>query len=160
MVEVDKMTDEDKKELNRPPAYYNKSNRSKILRINKDHPYYRTSNKGNISEPRLIMAIHLGRNLTNDDIVYHRDNNVNNNDISNLIVLTKREYVNIHTCARLERFRDRINSKISVYKQRIIDSGIDPITLVKDDPNGRWREVDRDREAADRSRRGRGEYEE
>ena len=160
MVIVDEMTDNDKKELTRAPSYYNRYKRSKILRVDKDHPYYRTSNKGNISEPRLIMATHLGRNLTKDDIVYRKNEDLTNNAVDNFVVLTKREYFNIQTCARLERFRDRIISKISVYKQRIIDSGIDPTTLVKEDPTGRWREVDRDREAAERSRRGRGEYEE
>ncbi len=160
MVEVDKMTDKDKKELNRPPGYYSKGERSRVIRVNKDHPYYRTSNKGNISEPRLIMAEHLGRNLTNDDIVYIKDGDHSNMSVDNLVVLTKREYHNIQTCARLERAVERINSKISVYKQRIIDSGIDPVTLTKDNPDARYREVDRDREAYDRSRRYRGEVEE
>lgn len=141
------------KALIRPPDYYSKGKRSRIVRIGKDHPYYRTSNKGNISEPRLIMAIHLGRNLTKDDIVYRKNDDYDDNAVDNLIVLTKREFFNIQSCARLERARDRIISKISVYKQRIIDSGIDPVTLIKDDANGRWREVDRDREAYERSRR-------
>lgn len=141
------------KALISPPDYYSKGKRSRIVRIGKDHPYYRTSNKGNISEPRLIMAIHLGRNLTRDDIVYRKNDDYDDNAVDNLIVLTKREFFNIQTCVRLERARDRIISKISVYKQRIIDSGIDPITLIKDDPDGRWREVDRDREAYERSRR-------
>ena len=153
MVETAKLSDEDMKALNRPPGYYSKGERSRILRVDKDHPYYRTSNKGNVSEPRLIMAEHLGRNLTNNDIVYHRDGNKDNNEVSNLVILTKREYHNIQSCARLERAVARINSKISVYKQRIIDAGIDSTTLVKDDPEGRWREVDRDREAFERSRR-------
>ena len=164
MVRIDIMTDSDKNELTRAPGYYKKYKRSEILRIDKSHPYYRTSNKGNISEPRLIMAEHLGRNLTKDDIVYLKDGDVKNTAIDNLIVLTKREYFNIQTCARLEKARDRIISKISVYRQRIIDSGIDPAaldvgsTVAIDDPEGRWRQLDRDREAKDRSRRSsRGE---
>ena len=159
MADADKLTDNDKDKLTRPPGYYSKGERSKIIRITKDHPFYRTSNKGNVSEPRLIMAKYLNRNLTKDDVVYHKDGDKDNNDISNLIVLTRREYHNIQSCARLERARARIDSKISVYKQRIIDSGIDPDTLSKDDTSGRWREVDRDREAYDRSRH-RGEVEE
>lgn len=156
MVEASELSDKDKMALNRPPSYYNMG-RSKIICLPRDHPYYRTSNKGNISYSRLIMAERLGRNLTKDDIVYHRDSNKDNDEISNLVVLTKREYHNIQSCARLERAAARINSKISVYKQRIIDSGIDPVTLIKDNPNDRYREVDRDREAYDRSRRYTGD---
>ncbi len=147
-------------ELIRPPGYYSKGERSRILRIGRDHPYYRTSNNGNISEPRLIMAEHLGRNMTKDDIVYVKDGNHSNMAVDNLVVLTKREYHNIQSCARLERAVERINSKISVYKQRITDAGIDPVTLIKSNPNDRFREVDRDREAYDRSRRRRGDVEE
>ena len=148
------------KALTRPPDYYSKGDRSTILRINKDHPYYRTSNNGSISLPRLVVAERLGRNLTKDDIVYHKDENKDNNDIDNLVVLTKREYHNIQTYARLKRNAERLDSKLSLYKQRIIDSGIDPDTLVKEDPDDRWREVDRDREAFERSRGHREEIEE
>ena len=71
---------EEVKELITKPYYY-KSSRSKVIRISKDHPFYRTSNKGNISEPRLIMANHLGRNLTKDDIVYLKDGDKSNTSI-------------------------------------------------------------------------------
>ena len=139
-------------ELIRRPSYYSKGERSRIVRIDRDHPYYRTSNKGSISEPRLVMATHLGRNLTKDDIVYHKNGDYNDNEIANLIVLTKREYHNIQSCARLERARDRIISKIAVYKQHITDCGIDPDTLTREINTDRCREVDRDKEAHDRSR--------
>lgn len=139
-------------ELIRRPGYYSKGERSKIVRVYRDHPYYRTSNKGSISEPRLIMATHLGRNLTKDDIVYLKDGNLNNNSVDNMIVLTKREYHNIQSCARLERARDRITSKIAVYKQHITDCGIDPDTLTREISSDRCREVDRDIEAYNRGR--------
>lgn len=144
-------------ELIRRPSYYSKGERSKVVRIDRDHPYYRTSNKGSISEPRLIMAEHLGRNLTKDDIVYLKDGDHSNNSVDNMIVLTKREYHNIQSCARLERARDRIISKIAVYKQRITDSGIDPDTLTREASTDRCREVDRDKEAYDRGRHHTGD---
>jgi len=147
------MTEEEAGILTKRPDYYNKGSRSKIVRIPRDHPYYRTSNKGNISEPRLIMATHLGRNLTRDEFVYHKDDDCNNNSIDNLVVLSPKEFATIRDWKRLKLQRDRIISKISVYEQRIVDSGIDPITLNKDDPEGRWRVLDRDREAFERSRR-------
>jgi len=143
-----------------PPSYYNKGKRSRILRIGKDHPYYHTSNKGNISEPRLIMAIHLGRNLTKDDIVYRKNDDYNDNTVDNFIVLTRREFATIRDWKRLKLLGARIASKVSVYEQYIIDSGIDPITLNRSNANDRQREVDRDREAYERGRRYRGEVEE
>lgn len=139
--------------LTKPPDYYKRGKRSRIIRIDKDHPYYRTSNKGSISEPRLIMATHLNRNLTRDEFVYHKDDDCNNNSIDNLVILSPREFATIRDWKRLKNQRDRIISKISVYEQRIIDSGIDPVTLIKDDPEGRWRILGRDREAFERSRR-------
>lgn len=148
-------------ELNRPPSYYNKAGRSRIVRINRDHPYYRTSNKGNISEPRLVMAIHLGRNLTRDDIVYLKDGNTSNTGIDNLILLTRREFATIRDWKRLKNQKARIDSIISIYEERITSSGIDLATLSRNDDAGdRFREVDRDREAYERSRGHGGEVDE
>jgi len=147
-------------ELTIPPSYYGKSGRSRVIRINKDHPFYRTSNKGNISEPRLIMATHLGRNLTRDNIVYHKDDDNSNNEIGNLVVLTRREFATVRDWRRLKKARERISSKISIYEQYMADAGIDPTTLTKDSPDDRYREVDRDREAYDRSRHYGGGVEE
>ena len=147
-------------ELVTKPDYYKKDKRSRIVNINRDHPYYHTSNKGNISEPRLIMAEHLGRNLTKDDIVYHKDDDCNNNEVSNLIVLTRREFATIRDWKRLKNLKDRIISKISIYEQYIADANIDIATLSRSDRTGRYWEVDRDRESYERSRRYRGEIEE
>ena len=147
-------------ELTTKPDYYKEDKRSRIVNINRDHPYYQTSNKGNISEPRLIMAEHLGKNLTKDDIVYHKDDDCNNNDISNLIVLTRREFATIRDWKRLKNLKDRIISKISIYEQYMTDAGIDIVTLSRSDTTDRYKEVDRDREAYERSRRYRGEIEE
>lgn len=147
--------------LIKPPSYYRKATRSKIIRISKDHPFYRTSNRGNISEPRLIMANHLGRNLTKDDIVYRKNDDYDNNAVDNFIVLTRREFATIRDWKRLKKQKERIVSKISVYEQYIIDSGIEPATLTRsDDTDSRYREVDRDREAYERSRGHREDVEE
>ncbi len=148
---------EDIKELVNPPDYYHKATRSRIVRIGKDHPYYRTSNKGNISEARLIMAIHLGRNLTKDDIVYHKDDDSSNNETYNLIVTTRREFATIRDWKRLKRRRDRIISQMSIYEQYMLDAGIDPTTLIRSFEGNRYREVDRDRESYNRGRRRRDE---
>ena len=49
--------------------YGREYNRCRVLSIPKNHKYYESSNKGNIAESRLLMAEHLERNLTKDDIV-------------------------------------------------------------------------------------------
>ena len=148
------------KELITKPDYYKITKRSKILRIDRDHPYYRTSNKGNISEARLVLAEHLGRNLTKDDIVYHKDENCDNNETDNLVCLTRREFTTIRDWRRLKKLKDRIISKISIYEGYIADAGIDLVTLSRSDTTGRYREVDRDRESYERSRRYRSNIEE
>ena len=130
----------------------------KIVRINKDHPFYLTSNKGNIAESRLIMAEHLGRNLTSNEIVYIKDGNYNNNSIDNLVVLTRRESSIISGWKRLKERRLRLNSEIAVAERFITESGIDIITLDRCEDKGRYREVDRDREAYERARRSRSSH--
>ena len=145
--------DEEMKELIQPPHYY-RPKRGKIVRVSKYHPYYQTSNKGNISESRLVMAEHLGRNLTKDDIVYYKDGNQEDSSIGNLIVLTRREFATIRDLKRLREQRARIDSKISLYENYLVEGNIDPISLSRGERHGRYWEVDRDREAYDRSRRG------
>ena len=143
------------KELVRPPSYYGRANRSKVVRIGKDDPFYRTSNKGNISEPRLVMANHLGRNLTKDDIVYRKNDNYNDNRVENFIVLTRKEFATIRDLKRLMIIRARLDSKISIHEEYIANSGIDLTTLSRssESTDSRYREVDRDREAYERGRR-------
>jgi len=106
------------------------------------------------------MAEHLGRNLTKDDIIYHKDRDNNNNSIDNLIVLTRREFSALRDMKRLENLVARSTSKISVYKQILDEAGIELSTLSRDDSGSRYREVDRDRELYEASRRGRGNTEE
>jgi len=142
------------------------ASKNKIIRISKDHPYYRTSNKGSVSEPRLVMAVHLGRNLTKDDNVYRKNDDYDDNSPDNLVVLSLKQFAAARERKRYKKLRFRIDSYISVYEQRLTDSGIDPAALDADtaihidDPEGRWRQLDRDREAYDRSRRYTGETEE
>ncbi len=145
--------------LTKTSAHSRKARRNKMVRINREHPYYRTSNKGSISLARLAMATHLGRNLTRDDNVYRKNDNYNDNSPNNLLVLSLKQFAAARERKRYKRLKARIESYISVYEQRLADSGIDPIALDEgttayvEDPEGRWRQLDRDREAFDRSRR-------
>ena len=44
---------------------------------------------GKVYEHRLIMEQHLGRPLSSDEVVHHKDGNPSNNDLSNLEVLNR-----------------------------------------------------------------------
>lgn len=47
-------------------------------------------------EHRRIVEAHIGRELTSDEVVHHKDGNKSNNDISNLEVVTRAEHARIH----------------------------------------------------------------
>lgn len=51
---------------------------------------------GYILEQRLVMSEHLGRPLTQDEIIHHRDGDGHNNDINNLELTTKKKHFNNH----------------------------------------------------------------
>lgn len=64
--------------------------------------YYRISSeiygKENVNKllHRYIVERHLGRPLSEDEIVHHKDKNKTNNDISNLQIMTNAEHTKLH----------------------------------------------------------------
>ena len=42
------------------------------------------------------MQVHLGRKLSFNEVVHHKDNNKRNNDLSNLEVMTRSEHIRHH----------------------------------------------------------------
>lgn len=58
--------------------------------------------KGWVYEHRYVMEIHLNRELQNKEHVHHLDNDVNNNDISNLIVLSNEDHAKLHRFLEFE----------------------------------------------------------
>ena len=147
--------DEDIREWLTKPSKQTKYTRARIVCIPKDHPYYRTSNKGNIAVSRLIVAEHLKRNLTKDDIVLFKNGDKSDERIDNLILLSIKEFSDIKTYKVLVSQLERLNSSISIYRKRITSYGISPNVLDRDAPIDRYWEIDRDREAAERAGRGR-----
>lgn len=51
---------------------------------------------GYILEHRLVVENHIGRLLRENEIVHHIDGNKRNNNISNLMILTKEEHARLH----------------------------------------------------------------
>ena len=58
--------------------------------------------KGNVKLHRAIMEEALGRRLKPNEIVHHKDGNKQNNDISNLEVMERRDHSRLHRLKELE----------------------------------------------------------
>lgn len=68
-----------------------------------DHP--NAGMGGYIFEHRYVMSKHLGRPLTEDEVVHHKDENRLNNDITNLEIMSRSEH-NQHHMKDYEIVRD------------------------------------------------------
>lgn len=64
----------------------------RIISLPKDHPLYCMTYKGRVAEARIVMAEHLGRSLTRDEIVCYKDDFPLNISIDNL-ELRDRQYI-------------------------------------------------------------------
>ena len=56
--------------------------------------------RGYIRMHRLVMEKHLGRELTRDEVVHHKDGNRRNNALENLELMTKKEHDAHHSGPR------------------------------------------------------------
>lgn len=73
-------------------------------------------------EYRHIMAAHLGRRLASDELVHHIDGDIDNNNISNLKIVSRSEHKKIHNdIGRKTRFKKKyffdIDELISDFKK-------------------------------------------
>ena len=68
-----------------------------------DHPC--CNSRGYVIAHRLVMEKVLGRYLSSDEIVHHKDENPLNNHFTNLEVMTKAEHMRHHALKRHSEFR-------------------------------------------------------
>lgn len=54
------------------------------------------NSRGYVREHRYVMSEHMGRYLTDEEEVHHIDGNKQNNDITNLQILSKSEHAKLH----------------------------------------------------------------
>ncbi|MGC4378264.1 HNH endonuclease [Fictibacillus sp. Mic-4] len=66
-----------------------------IMEYAPEHPASKPA-KGYVPQHRLVMERHIGRYLTEDEIVHHKDENKQNNDISNLEILDRSTHIALH----------------------------------------------------------------
>ena len=59
-------------------------------------PKHPMAHKGKYQEHRIIMEKHIGRYLTRNEIVHHKDGNKLNNKIENLEIMTRAEHCLTH----------------------------------------------------------------
>ena len=71
--------------------------------VGKDgYKYVWMSDGSGVKEHRFVMEKHLGRPLRKDEHVHHKDFNRQNNDISNLVILTPSEHSRLHRLHEIE----------------------------------------------------------
>ena len=78
-----------------------------------EHPLCNVS--GFVPEHRLVMEKHIGRFLTKEEVVHHKDGNKLNNIIGNLEILTNSKHVTlhktIHGLSKTKEYRKQINER-------------------------------------------------
>lgn len=61
-----------------------------------DHPHAIGTRKLYVAEHRLVMENAIGRYLTEDEVIHHKDGNTMNNVIDNLQLMTSGEHIRFH----------------------------------------------------------------
>ncbi|OJD66230.1 hypothetical protein BAU26_10125 [Bacillus sp. N35-10-4] len=70
------------------------NSRGYVLVYHPEHP--NCDQDGYVMEHRYIMSLHLGRPLEDWEVVHHKDHNKQNNEISNLEVMSLADHTRLH----------------------------------------------------------------
>ena len=74
---------------------------------------------------RYLMQLHLGGKLKEDQIVHHVDGNKQNNDINNLVILSKSQHMSIHQKGKKKSEQHRMKlSEVNKGKKMSLQSSI------------------------------------
>lgn len=78
-----------------------------------DHPTSRKTppDYGYVAEHRMIMELHLGRDLGHLEVIHHLDGDKSNNEIENLV------------CCKNSRKHNRIHTKMEIFVEKLIREG-------------------------------------
>lgn len=89
-------------------------------KIKIDHP--RATSQGYVAEHVLVMEKSIGRYLTDDEVVHHKDRNRKNNKLSNLRLMLNRDHKSLHmslnhverkVCTQEQRERASIRMRLN-----------------------------------------------
>ena len=69
---------------------------------------------------RVIMEEYLGRELTKDELVHHKDGDTLNNSIENLEVVSRSEHMNMHIPENVRKLREGLDAQNLAYCHRCL----------------------------------------
>lgn len=86
--------------------------------LDKSSPH--ANSQGKVYMHRYVMGEHIGRPLTSDEVVHHKDHDKTNNDISNLEIMDSSTHSSLHMMELLaKRGKLPLCGKFSIQEERI-----------------------------------------
>jgi hypothetical protein len=90
------------------------------MRSGKHYKKIKTPDGRDMNYHRYIMELHLGRRLSRYELVHHIDEDINNNDISNLKVMSLAEHTKLHISGN--RFTAKLTTEqVIEIKRKFLD---------------------------------------